>query len=924
MNPFIKKEIRILLPGFSIGVAVAFANLFVNKDDSAFNGVAIFTSFIVCPALALFMALNSFGTEISAGTFSMLLAQPVSRRQIWRTKTSLLALALFGGGLIWYVIVCLYGGLLHVLDMDDVQSLFACFWLFLLSIYSGSLWTVLLLRQVAAAFWFTLLAPCAITVSIIGLVGEDNVSVRWWMTIVALLIYNAAGFMFARWLFLRAQDVQWSGGAISLPKFRSTSNFLAGAAKKRFWRPKLALLQKELQLHQSQFIMAGVLLGLHLIVLAMRKFGHYHPNSSTLLILESFWMLWLVMPVLVGAAAISEERKLGTLGGQLCLPVRQRTQFLIKLCTVLFLSVVFGALIPILLERSRILLAIHLPTIPDLASYDGHAVTLALIYNTFAAFSALWFPSFIYVVLATVLGIISFYASSLARNTLQALAPAILGILVFITLMTTAYRTDLFFHYPLWRGFLIYVIGLPILVIALLMISFWNFQRITVNWNVWLRNLLGFAAALTIAIASTTAIYHRFWEKLTPFEPPHGTARLSLSNPPALNSRWYGISVRLPDGKIWNGHHLMNMGPPDLFGSLLGNFRMINYGNDSFYNGSNWSALIYMPSRQMMGLKNNGTLWVSHAPERFVRGDDWSSAYGQMDASDIRMEQYGSDTNWTSFSPLGRLAVLTKKDGTLWRWGPLDWDEKNHSWPDYQTFTPERVGTESNWAAIFPSDYQVHFRKTDGSDWMPRYNDKSTLPSIQLWKKFPIERELDLDYDKFRSVFRSWGGTGFMLGIRDNGTFMMLANHIYASASGNYEWTPLNLPLSQETNWLVAAGRGEKIVTLKKDGSLWLWNFHHDHSHGWDPQWEEREMLNTTPARLGTHSEWIAIAEADGGIVSLAADGSLWYWPLEDVGYFAQLHPEFFWDSGKNDYFLPLLDISRKPQFLANLFNAAN
>jgi len=54
---------------------------------------------------------------------------------------------------------------------------------------------------------------------------------------------------------------------------------------------------------------------------------------------------------------------------------------------------------------------------------------------------------------------------------------------------------------------------------------------------------------------------------------------------------------------------------------------------------------------------------------------------------------------------------------------------------------------------------------------------------------------------------------------------------------------------------------------------------------------------------------WIAIASAEGGIVSLAADGSLWYWLL---------------DSADDLKLAPLLELSRKPQFLGNIFAGTN
>ncbi len=326
MNALVKKEIRLLLPSLLIGIALAFANCFLTEDRYGiygFGGYALFISFAVCPAIAIFMALNSFGTEFSAGTFSMLLAQPVSRSRIWRTKVLALGMVLLIGGLFWCAILYLrvetFGQPNRFHGFGD---LFIGVWLFLLAVYSGALWTVLLLRQVAAAFWFTMLVPGAILVVINGLLGENHPELLEPVAMVSMLIYSIAGFLFARRLFLRAQDVAWTGGTIAMPEMRGLPAWFSRSAARRIFRPRAALWWKEIQLHQSQFIMAGVLALLHLGVIAERKFGHYQKNSSTEFVLEIFWGLWLVMPMLVGAAAVAEERKLGTLAGQFCLPVK--------------------------------------------------------------------------------------------------------------------------------------------------------------------------------------------------------------------------------------------------------------------------------------------------------------------------------------------------------------------------------------------------------------------------------------------------------------------------------------------------------------------------------------------------------------------------------------------------------------------------
>ncbi len=66
------------------------------------------------------------------------------------------------------------------------------------------------------------------------------------------------------------------------------------------------------------------------------------------------------MPLLVGCAAMAEERKMATLESQLCLPVKRWTQFRIKFLVVLMFSVALGAVMPWLLEGGRILPGIKL------------------------------------------------------------------------------------------------------------------------------------------------------------------------------------------------------------------------------------------------------------------------------------------------------------------------------------------------------------------------------------------------------------------------------------------------------------------------------------------------------------------------------------------------------------------------------------
>ena len=87
MSGLLKKEIRLLLPNWAVAVGLAFLAWLIteNTENSSYGfRVSIFTV-LVClgPVVMVLMALNSFGRELSAGTFANLLAQPVSRTRIW-------------------------------------------------------------------------------------------------------------------------------------------------------------------------------------------------------------------------------------------------------------------------------------------------------------------------------------------------------------------------------------------------------------------------------------------------------------------------------------------------------------------------------------------------------------------------------------------------------------------------------------------------------------------------------------------------------------------------------------------------------------------------------------------------------------------------------------------------------------------------
>jgi hypothetical protein len=180
---------------------------------------------------------------------------------------------------------------------------------------------------------------------------------------------------------------------------------------------------------------------------------------------------------------------------------------------------------------------------------------------------------------------------------------------------------------------------------------------------------------------------------------------------------------------------------------------------------------------------------------------------------------------------------------------------------------------------------------------------------------------MNLGRDRFRSVARIRDGLEYDVGVRSDGTFRICADELLALVKGkryrDYEWFPTDLQIGDGTNWLAVAGDRDRIVTLKNDGTLWLWNFSSRRLYF---SLDEQEVLNTKPVRLGTHSDWIAISGIGNDVAALAADGSLWFWPIESVEHLGDSRGLGFLGNG-NSRFEPLLDISHKPQYLRNIFS---
>jgi hypothetical protein len=880
MNALVKKEIRLLLPSFMAAVLLALIQAITRPYD-------FYVACLLFFGLTI-MALTTFGRETSLNTFSLVMAQPAERIRIWQTKISVLAVAflmVFASWLVCFFISGFHGYATN--DYDD-YNLFITICLIATATFTGGLWTTLLLRQLAGAFWLTLLVPATLSgFSAVFLAQKQFNNLFIAVLCVVFAVYSVGGFLFARWLFFRAQDVGWSGGVISLPEWKFFAARRENAASTRTRKPIFALIKKELQLQQASLMGAAGLLALHLGVIVLRKYHHFARDSAGEALTAIFWILWLVMAPVIGSMAVAEERRLGVMEGQLCLPVSRRIQFAIKGFLTLFLGIFLGGIMPMLLE--------------DMAAGLG-SQNPALRPGPNGETDLFWLH--FWIVTATAwLTLFGFFGSTLSRSFLQAAGLGIASFFVSFALLAL-HGQEIFRGFMSVHSFLPVIIAIPTIIVTLLWLAYLNYKNFQPGWPLWRRNLLGFAGAFVFVIVTSLALYHRAWEAFEPAEPPHGAAKLSLADPPLLRNATYdNLLVRLPDGRVWFAY-LNNRGYDSDAGRIKWLLRYMvdplpkSAGAQRFVAGSNWLSATarhvdffrtykggsaqtnnhIVGYLDTVGVKTDGTLWISDASTSGAWTGD-------------KMNRFGDETNWQQVVRAQSGVLLLKSDGTLWRWGTnrFDWSNWPTNWPSLRTFPLHQIGMGSDWREIF-CYWRNLARKADGSVWNVSVDDESGETELR--------RATNLDQVVFQTL--SFSGNGEMAYVRQDGTLWVSWMYQQKGQSVYADF----VRVGAETNWTAVALDWQRMVALKSDGSLWQWHFINQGNMS-----QEQLILaaQKPPARLGIHHDWVTIAGTWDNVIALAADGSLWLWP----------NREQYEQS-------TLLKLPKQPKFLGNIFEKAD
>jgi alpha-tubulin suppressor-like RCC1 family protein len=295
-----------------------------------------------------------------------------------------------------------------------------------------------------------------------------------------------------------------------------------------------------------------------------------------------------------------------------------------------------------------------------------------------------------------------------------------------------------------------------------------------------------------------------------------------------------------------------------------------------------WAA-VAAASYNTLALKQNGSLWAWGLNDygQLGQGDEDVAAHAAP-------RQVGHGHDWVAVSAGYADSFALKSDGTLWAWGNnsdfggnLGLGRSNVEPPaagwvtSMERWTPTRVGHSHDWTAVFAGyEHGLGTRKDGtiwgwGPNWYGALGDGTTDFG---WSLVKVGRGADWA--------AASGGGDFSLALKKSGTLWAFGSNTYGNLGlGDTADRHSPTQVGGAGDWAsVSAGVGYGMA-LKKDGTLWAWG---DNSFGELGLGDTAERR--APVQVSSANDWAAAYCLGHHSVALKRDGSLWAWGENSYG----------------------------------------
>jgi alpha-tubulin suppressor-like RCC1 family protein len=233
--------------------------------------------------------------------------------------------------------------------------------------------------------------------------------------------------------------------------------------------------------------------------------------------------------------------------------------------------------------------------------------------------------------------------------------------------------------------------------------------------------------------------------------------------------------------------------------------------------------------------------------------------------------------------------VALKSNGTVYAWGLNtfgrlgDGTITNSSIPvqvkDPQPEDPSAVLTDV--VAIGAGEHHTVALKSNGTVWAWGDNRNGQLGDGTLEERhYPVHStNLGLAWNAIAA------GYHHSLALKSDGTLQAWGYNYSGQLGDNNAPTNSSVPvrIGSDTDWTAIAGAGWHTVALKSGGTLWAWGFNNDGQLGDDcipsPDPNADCTNSSTPVQESTGAtDWVAVAVGRLHNAALKSGGTLWVW----------------------------------------------
>jgi alpha-tubulin suppressor-like RCC1 family protein len=273
------------------------------------------------------------------------------------------------------------------------------------------------------------------------------------------------------------------------------------------------------------------------------------------------------------------------------------------------------------------------------------------------------------------------------------------------------------------------------------------------------------------------------------------------------------------------------------------------------------------------------TVTVIQATRLYSWGNAAAGRLGQNDGfSRSSPTQVGTGTNWSSNVSVGStFSAGIKTDGTLWTWGAEGSGQLglNTRFSYAYKSSPTQVGANTNWSDVSAGlavNNQAHAAaiKTDGTLWT-----WGSLTYGKLGGATYTSKSSPTQVGSLTTWIGVSAGRDHSAAVKNDGTLWLWGRNSYGTTgfntgSGN---TTSPAQLGTGTNWTSVDAGVLGTAAIKTDGTLWMWGVNTNGKLG----------LNTagnrsSPVQVGTGTNWSMVSNREYHTMAIKTDGTLWGW----------------------------------------------